>query len=83
LRNEGKAMRAEMANAAPDAKPLSAPEQTEAMIRRMSAHVDAKKSVLAAEVPLYAVLSDDQKKIADQSLERHGMMGRHKMGRGH
>lgn len=50
-----------------------APEQMERRINLLSAHLDALKSVEAAAKPLYAVLSDDQKKTADQLIAEHFM----------
>jgi hypothetical protein len=46
------------------------------MERRMamlSAQLDAMQPVLAAAKPLYAALSDDQKKIADELMAEHFM----------
>lgn len=55
-----------------DAK-LTAPDQMERRITALTARVDAMKSVLAAARPLYAVLSDDQKRTADELMTEQTM----------
>jgi hypothetical protein len=59
--------------AAPSGGPLTAPEQLERRAAALSARLDALTSVLAAVRPLYAVLSNDQKKIADELVAEHTM----------
>ena len=61
--------------------PATAPARAEAMVQMMSACLDATKATLAAAKPLYAVLSDDQKKVADELLAEHPM-GMRAMGMG-
>ena len=51
----------------------SAPEQAERRVKLMSARLETMKAIAAAETALYAALSDEQKKIADELLS--GPMG--------
>ena len=46
----------------------SAPEQAEHEIKMLSARLEALKATAATETALYAVLSDEQKKTADELL---------------
>jgi hypothetical protein len=46
----------------------SAPEQAEHEIKMLSSRLEALKATAAAETALYAVLSDEQKKTADELL---------------
>jgi hypothetical protein len=55
---------------------LSAPDRLDRMEMMMTTMLDTVKATRSALGPLYAVLSDDQKKMADQLI--HGPMG---MGR--
>ena len=55
---------------------VSALDRLDHMEKMMSAMVEAVKGTKAALAPLYAVLTDEQKKVADQLI--HGPMG---MGR--
>jgi hypothetical protein len=55
---------------------LSAPDRLDRMERMMTVMLDAVKATRSALEPLYAALSDEQKKMADQLI--HGPMG---MGR--
>jgi hypothetical protein len=59
-----------------DGTSLSAPDRLDRMEKMMTAMLDALKATKSALGPLYAVLSDEQKKTADQLI--HGPMG---MGR--
>lgn len=54
--------------------PAAAPEQMERRITML----DTMRSMLGAAKPLYAVLSDDQKKTADELMGEHltGMRAR-------
>ncbi len=52
---------------------LSAPDRLDRMERMMTTMLDATKATKSALGPLYAVLSDDQKKTADQLIR--GPMG--------
>jgi hypothetical protein len=51
----------------------TAPDRLDRMEKMMTAMVEAVRSTKAALGPLYAVLSDEQKKMADTLL--HGPMG--------
>jgi hypothetical protein len=51
--------------------PGSAPEQIERRIALTTAQLDSMKTFLTAAKPLYAVLSDEQKKTADELLAEH------------
>lgn len=83
LRADADVMRRAHAAAAQADRSVSAPARLEAAVQRMSGRLDATKRLLAAEKPLYAVLSNDQKKMADELLLDPEMgMGREMM-RGH
>ena len=49
----------------------TAPEQMDRRISLLAARLDAMKAVEAAGKPLYAALSDEQKKTADELLAEH------------
>jgi hypothetical protein len=51
--------------------PGSAPELIERRIALTTAQLDAMKMFLTAAKPLYAVLSDEQKKTADELMAEH------------
>ncbi|HBK08878.1 MAG TPA: hypothetical protein DDZ81_23990 [Acetobacteraceae bacterium] len=73
LRAQAKGMQAAMADRTAAGQPQSAPDRTEAMITHMTARLDSMKNILAVEKPLYAALSDEQKKTADELLLHPGM----------
>jgi len=52
---------------------MSAPDRLDRMERMMTAMLDAVKATNSALAPLYAILTDEQKKTADQLI--HGPMG--------
>jgi len=52
---------------------LTAPDRLDRMEKTMTAMVEAVRTTKAALGPLYAILSDEQKKMADALL--HGPMG--------
>ena len=52
---------------------VSAPDRFDRMEKMMTAMLDAVKATKSALAPLYAVLTDEQKKLADQLI--HGPMG--------
>ncbi len=58
---------------------VTAPELIERRVARLAAELDAMKPVSEAVKPLYASLSDDQKKTADELMAEHFMAMR---GRG-
>jgi len=53
--------------------PMSAPDRLDRMERAMTAMLEGLKEMKAALTPLYAVLTEEQKKVADQLI--HGPMG--------
>ncbi len=53
--------------------PTTAPARMEAMVQMMSVRRDAMKTTLAAAKSLYGVLSDEQKKTADELMAAPGM----------
>jgi LTXXQ motif family protein len=55
---------------------MSAPDRLDRMEKMMTAMLESIKATRVALAPLYAVLADEQKKVADQLI--HGAMG---MGR--
>ena len=59
-----------------DSASLNAPDRLDRMEKMMTSMLEAIKATRAALSPLYAVLTDEQKKVADQLI--HGPMG---MGR--
>ncbi|MGZ9159208.1 MAG: Spy/CpxP family protein refolding chaperone [Nitrospira sp.] len=52
---------------------VSAPDRLDRMEKMMTSMFEAIKATRAALAPLYAVLTDEQKKVADQLI--HGPMG--------
>lgn len=56
-----------------DGASMSAPDRLDHMEKMMSAMLETVKATKAAFAPLYAVLTDEQKKSADQLI--HGPMG--------
>jgi hypothetical protein len=73
LRGSTKGMRSAMTSMMRTGMPATAPARMDAMVQMMSARLDAMKATLAAAKPLYAVLSDDQKKTADELMAEHPM----------
>ena len=59
-----------------DSASVNAPDRLDRMEKMMTTMLEATKATRAALAPLYAVLTDEQKKVADQLI--HGPMG---MGR--
>jgi len=53
--------------------PVSAPERLDRMEKMMTAMLEGLKETKAALTPLYSVLTEEQKKVADQLI--HGPMG--------
>ena len=53
--------------------PMSAPDRLDRMERAMTAMLEGLKEMKATLAPLYAVLTEEQKKLADQLI--HGPMG--------
>ena len=59
-----------------DSASVNAPDRLDRMEKMMTTMLEAIKATRATLAPLYAVLTDEQKKVADQLI--HGPMG---MGR--
>ena len=59
-----------------DGASVNAPDRLDRMEKMMTAMLESIKATKVAFAPLYAVLTDEQKKVADQLI--HGPMG---MGR--
>ncbi|MGG5822915.1 Spy/CpxP family protein refolding chaperone [Falsiroseomonas sp. HW251] len=55
----------------PAAQPATAPQQIERRIALLSAQLDAMRAVAAAVGPLYAVLSEEQRRTADELMAEH------------
>jgi hypothetical protein len=81
LRNSAKGMQTAMATAMQGGTPTTAPARADALVQMMSARLDAMKATAAASKVLYAVLTDAQKKTADELMAEH-MMGMRAMGMG-
>lgn len=73
LRSSAKGMRTAMAGMMQAGTPTTAPARMEAIVQAMSARLDAMKATLAAGKSLYGVLSDDQKKTADELMAAPAM----------
>jgi hypothetical protein len=72
-----------MTNMMPTGQPSNAADRTDAMVKLMGARLESLKTIAAAEKALYAVLSDAQKKTADDLLSGPMMgMGGPMMGMG-
>ena len=83
LRGASKAMRETMANMMRAPKPSNAADRMDAMVTMMSARLESMKAIATAEKGLYAVLTDAQKKTADELLSGPMMgMGAPMMGTG-
>ena len=67
LRSAAKSMQAAVV-AQPAGPPVSAPERGERAIQLLTVRLEAMRTVHAAGTALYAVLSDDQKKIVDELM---------------
>lgn len=53
------------------AQPTTAPAQLERRIALLSAQIEATRTMVATAGPLYAALSDEQKRTADELLAEH------------
>lgn len=56
---------------APPTGPQTAPQQMERRIAALSAQIEAMRAVAAATVPLYAALSEEQRRTADELMAEH------------
>jgi hypothetical protein len=72
LRAGAKNMQQIMERLMRDGMPTAAPARARVMLQIMSARLDSMKATVAAGDALYAVLADDQKKIADALMSEHG-----------
>jgi hypothetical protein len=73
LRGASKSMLESMTSMMQAGMPSNAADRTDAMVKMMAARLDSLKTIAAAEKALYAVLTDAQKKAADELLS--GPMG--------
>ena len=78
MREGAKSMQASMAANMGSGMPATAPARSDAMIAMMTARLDTMKATSAAGKALYAVLTDPQKKAADDLMMSRmaGMGGR-------
>jgi hypothetical protein len=74
LRADANSMREGMGKMLQAGMPMTAPARTEAMVQMMTMRLEGMKSIVSAELSLYAVLTDAQKKLADELMV--GPMGR-------
>lgn len=51
--------------------PNTVPQQMERRIALLSVHIEAMRAVSAAATPLYAALSEEQRRIADELMAEH------------
>lgn len=68
LRATAKTMRGAMMNGMAGGKPMAMPARMDAMVAMMTARLETLKSTTAAAKALYAVLTDAQKKLADELI---------------
>lgn len=71
VRGAASRLQKSMTDAAPTTEVAPAPQQMERRIARLAAWLEAMQAVLSAGKSLYAVLSDDQKHIADELVAEH------------
>lgn len=62
--------------------PGTAPQQMERRIALLSTHLEAMRAVAAAATPLYAALSEEQRRTADELMAEHFRAMRMGMGMG-
>ena len=74
MRANAKGMHDGMAKMMQTGMPTTAPARGDAMVQMMSMHLDGMKAMLIPGKALYAVLTDAQKKLADEMTS--GPMGR-------
>ena len=79
LRGNAATLQAAMQKGMQASGSATAPEQMERQIAMHSTQLDTMKAMLAVAKPLYAALSDDQKKTADELMGEH-LMGMRGMG---
>ncbi len=71
VRAGAKKLQDAFAGAMQSSGPASAIDQADRRIKLLSARLDALKAIAEATKPLYAALSDDQKKTADELMAEH------------
>ena len=72
VRAQAERLRGAMAAAMPSTPaPLSAPQQMERRIALATAHLEAMRAVSAAAGPLYAALTEEQRRTADELMVEH------------
>lgn len=82
LRGSVKDMQTAMNGMMQSGMPTTVPARMDAMVQMVSARLDAMKAMQAAAKQLYVVLSDDQKKAADDLMTEHMMGGMRPKGMG-
>jgi hypothetical protein len=75
LRGASKSMHESMTSMMQAGMPSNAADRTDAMVKMMAARLDSLKTIASAEKALYAVLTDAQKKTADELLSDPMGMG--------
>jgi hypothetical protein len=73
LRGNATRLQQAMAKATEAKGVVAVPERMERRIATLAALLDAMQSMQAAAKPLYAVLTDEQKKVADELMAEHMM----------
>jgi hypothetical protein len=73
LRSNAARLQQSIAQASEAKGVVAAPEQMERRIAMLGAQLEMMKGLQAVATPLYAVLSDDQKKTADELMAEHMM----------
>jgi hypothetical protein len=68
LRGSAARLRQSMAHGNDAKDVVTAPERMQRRIMMLTAQLDAGQAILAAAAPLYAVLTDEQKKVADELM---------------
>jgi hypothetical protein len=73
LRGNAARLQQAMAKATEAKGVVAVPEQMECRIAMLTTLLDAMQSMQAAATPLYAALTDEQKKVADELMAEHMM----------
>ena len=68
LRGSATRLHQTMAHGTDAKEVVTAPERMQRRVTMLTAQLDAAQTVLAAANPLYAVLTDEQKKVADELM---------------
>jgi hypothetical protein len=75
LRAGAKGMRESMSKMMQAGMPATAPARADAMLQMMTARLEAMKEIASAGKVLYEVLTDSQKKVADELMPSRMGMG--------